>query len=67
MGGQGRDFTNEELYVVDATNPLAEMVTVASQQLQSMLLNDLSSKEKDEFLEVFKDFLHLFATSYHDL
>ena len=32
-----------------------------------MLSNDLSPEEKDEFLEMFKDFPNLFATSYHDL
>ena len=32
-----------------------------------MLSNDLSLEEKDEFLEMFKDFPNLFATSYHDL
>ena len=43
------------------------MVTATSQQLESMLSNDLSLEEKDEFLEMFKDFPNLFATSYHDL
>ena len=32
-----------------------------------MLSNDLSPEEKDEFLEMFKDFLNIFATKYHDL
>ena len=64
---EGEDFTDEEVYVLDATNPPEEMVTTTSQQLQSMLSNDLSPKEKDEFLEMFKDFPNLFATSYHDL
>ena len=31
-----------------------------------MLSNDPSLEEKDEFLEMFKDFPNLFATSYHD-
>ena len=33
----GEDFTNEEVYVLDATNLPKEMVTSTSQQLQSML------------------------------
>ena len=52
---------------MDATSPPGEMVTATSQQLQSMLSNDLSSEEKDMFLEMFKYFPNLFATSYHDL
>ena len=32
-----------------------------------MLFDDLSSEEKDEFLEMFKDYPNLFVTSYHDL
>ena len=62
----GEDFTNEEVYVLDATNPPKEMVTATSQQLRSMLSNDLSFKEKDEFLKIFKDISNLFVTSYHD-
>ena len=63
----GEDFTDEEVYVLDATSPPGERVTATSQQLQSMLSNDLSPKEKDEFLEMFKDFPNLFAASDHDL
>ena len=64
MGG---DLLDEKVYVLDATNPPKEMVTTTSRQLQSMLSNDLSSEEKDDFLEMFKDFPNLFAISYHDL
>ena len=64
---EGEDFTNEEVYVLDATSPPEEMVTATFQQLQSMLSNDVSPEEKDEFLEMFKDFTNLFVISYHDL
>ena len=64
---RGEEFTDEEVYVLDATSPPGERVTTTSQQLESMLSNDLSLEEKDEFLEMFKDFPNLFAISYHDL
>ena len=64
---EGEDFTDVEVYVLDATNPLEEMVTATFQQVQSMLFDDLFFEEKDDFLKMFKDFSDLFATSYHDL
>ena len=56
----GEDFIDEEVYVIDATSLPEEMVIATSQQLQSMLSNDPSPEEKDEFLEMFKDFPNLY-------